>query len=194
MDINVLLFNDFEALDAFGPVEVLSISEKFALKYYSPEGGAVTSVQGMQVLTEPISAADKSGILLVPGGAGTRTLIHDEAFLAELRALADASKLCLSVCTGSVLLAKCGALDGKKATSNKQALEWVKTASDKVQWIDRARWVVDGKFYTASGVSAGMDMAMGFVSDYLGSGAAEETAEIIEYIWNDNPAEDPFAK
>lgn len=81
-----------------------------------------------------------------------------------LKHLAEESHFCLSICTGSALLAKCGVLNNIKATSNKKALEWVKQTNENVIWIDKARWVVDGKFYTSSGVSAGMDMALGFVS------------------------------
>lgn len=84
-------------------------------------------------------------------------------------------------------------MDGLKATSNKKALEWVMSVSDQVDWIRHARWVRDGKFYTSSGVSAGMDMALGFVSDLYGVQKAEQIAGDIEYIWNRNQNADPFA-
>ena len=63
-----------------------------------------------------------------------------------------------------------------------------------MDWVDRARWVVDGKYYTSSGVSAAMDMTLGFVSDRFGRARAEEIAAHIEYIWNDDPADDRFAR
>ena len=125
---------------------------------------------------------------------GTRTLVDDGKFLRTLRGLADGSRFCLSVCTGSALLAKCGALDGERATSNKRSLEWAKNTSDQVRWIERARWVVSGKFYTSSGISAGMDMALGFVSDQWSRELALEIADRIEYIWNEDRDRDDFAK
>lgn len=109
-----------------------------------------------------------------------------------LKHLAEESRFCLSICTGSALLAKCGVLNNRKATSNKKALEWVKQTNENVIWIDKARWVVDGKFYTSSGVSAGMDMALGFLSDQFGKDKAYEISEFIEYIWNEDKSKDIF--
>ena len=193
MVINILLFNGFEALDVFCPVEVLSFAEENCLHYYSRFGGEIKCRQGFSVLTEPLSEADGSGVLLLPGGPGTRKLVNDEGFLSDLRKSAKQASYCLSVCTGSALYAKCGVLDGRKATSNKRAMEWAMSASDRVEWIKKARWVSDGKFYTSSGVSAGMDMTLAFLSDRLGRDYAERAAAAMEYIWNDDPNSDPFA-
>jgi transcriptional regulator GlxA family with amidase domain len=107
--------------------------------------------------------------------------------------LADKSKYCLSVCTGAALLAKTNLLNGKNATTNKKAYQWVCEQNRNVNWIKKARWVIDGKFYTSSGVSAGMDMALGFVSDALGREKAEDIARHIEYFWQDDKNNDPFA-
>lgn len=194
MDINVLLFDGFETLDAFGPVEILGKIDEFHLRYFSQDGGTVSNAQGVSIITEPAANADPGGILLIPGGQGTRALVNDPAFLLLLKNMADRACFCLSICTASALLGKCGVLDGKKATSNKNAMKWVRSASEAVSWVEKARWVVDGKYYTSSGVSAGMDMALGFICDYFGRGKAEEIANRIEYIWNDDPWNDPFAR
>lgn len=194
MKINALLFDNFETLDIFGPIEILSRAEGNVLHYYSQNGGIVTNAQGVRILTEPVWDADEKGILVVPGGRGTRELVSDREFLCMLADYARQAEFCLSICTGSALLAACGALDGKRATSNKRAMNWVKSVSADVKWIDKARWVSDGKFYTSSGVSAGMDMSLGFVSDTLGRTAAEEIADAIEYVWNDDPSNDIFYK
>ena len=120
--------------------------------------------------------------MLLPGGRGTRALVNDDDFLRSLRNLAENTQYCLSVCTGSALLAKAGLLDGKKATSNKKVFDWVASNSDKVFWQRKARWVTDGKFYTASGVSAGIDMALSFLADVYGKDIAKTVAKDIEYI------------
>lgn len=193
MDVNILLFPEFETLDAFGPIEMLGQIEQYRLRYVSLAGGIIASSQGLPVLTESIDAVDPSGILLLPGGMGTRALVQNAGFIAKLAEIAARSEYCLSVCTGAALLAKTGLLDNRKATSNKMAFAWVKSINARVLWVDRARWVVDGKYYTSSGVSAGMDMTLGFVADRFGSEKAREIAEAVEYVWNADPEHDPFA-
>ncbi|MDD3417216.1 MAG: DJ-1/PfpI family protein [Lachnospiraceae bacterium] len=193
MNVNILLFPDFETLDAFGPVEVLGRIEQYRLHYVSITGGTIVSRQGVPVLTENINDVDATGILLIPGGQGTRPLVNEDEYINKLANAALLSEYCLTVCTGSALLAKTGVLDYKKATSNKKAFEWVKSINTKVLWINHARWVVDEKYYTSSGVSAGIDMALGFVADQFGNEKAEEIANHIEYLWNPDPCNDKFA-
>lgn len=194
MDINILLFHDFETLDAFGPVEIFSRIDEYRLRFLSAEGGMIQSRQGTAIATESVGEADHTGILLVPGGQGTRSLVNDTDFTDILRRVADRSAYCLTVCTGSALLAKTGLLDCRKATSNKRAFDWVRSVNTKVDWVSCARWVVDGKFYTSSGVSAGMDMSLGFIRDRFGNDTAEKIADGIEYLWNSDKESDPFTR
>lgn len=194
MDVNILIFDNFETLDAFGPVEVFGCIEEYRMRYISLIGGTVESKQGIRVLTEDINDADPNGILLIPGGQGTRLLVNDVKFIEKLTDVAMKSKYCLTVCTGSALLAKTGLLNNKRATSNKKAFEWIKSINTSVLWVKEARWVVDQKYYTSSGVSAGIDMALGFVSEIFGMDKVQEITEHIEYIWNSDPFNDPFAK
>lgn len=193
MNVNILLFNDFETLDVFGPVEVLGRVEEYYLKFVSIDGGVIKSKQGTNILTEPKEDVDFHGILLVPGGQGTRSLVKDIKFIEKLEQIVEESTYCLTVCTGSALLAKTSLLNGRKATSNKRAFEWVKSVNPSVNWIDNARWVIDGKFYTSSGVSAGMDMTLGFIADIFGTEKAEGIADSIEYVWNVDKDNDMFA-
>jgi transcriptional regulator GlxA family with amidase domain len=193
--VNVVLFDGFETLDAYGPVEILGrIGDRFSIRFFSAAGGAVSSSQGASALTEPFSALEPSGgILLVPGGAGTRALVHDAAFVSSLRAFAEASAYVLTVCTGSILFSKTGLLDGREATTNKRVFAWAPQESPSVKWVRKARWVHDGVFYTSSGVSAGMDMAYAFVADLLGEEVARQQANEIEYFRHADPSDDPFA-
>lgn len=193
MDINVILFDRFTALDFVGPVEALQRIEGYDIKYYSLEGGLVSNGKGFVVDTLPFTKLQK-GIILVPGGWGTRPLVNDNGFISALKILAEKSVYCLSVCTGSVLLAKAGILDGKVATSNKNAMEWAQTVAPNVNWQLKARWTVDSNIYTSSGVSAGIDMALGFIADKHGREKALEAAKGMEYIWNEDSERDPFAK
>ena len=187
-----LLFDRFESLDLFGPVEIFGRVPGAELHYISMDGGTVTSAQSAQIETEKAGDLPAGSVLLVPGGMGTRALVKDGAFLARLKKLAESADYVLSVCTGSALLAAAGLLFGKRATSNKFAFEWVKSTGD-ANWAEKARWVRDGKYYTSSGVSAGIDMALGFVADRWGRDAAVENACRAEYVWNDDADRDPFA-
>jgi transcriptional regulator GlxA family with amidase domain len=98
-----------------------------------------------------------------------------------------------TVCTGSLLLARTGLLDGRKATSNKRAFQQVKTYAPKVEWIAKARWVEDGKYFTSSGISAGMDMALALIARLCGRETSLRIASRAEYDWHEDSSWDPFA-
>jgi len=152
MNCNIVLFDNFETLDVFGPVEVFGrLSEKFDIAFYSLKGGIIKSRQNAETITLPYEKMDTSieYVLLIPGGQGTRTLVKDEEHIEKIKELSEKAKYVLTVCTGSAVLAKTGLLDGKKATSNKIAFEWAKSINDDVDWIKKARWVADGKYYSS---------------------------------------------
>jgi putative intracellular protease/amidase len=132
MDINCLVFNDFETLDIFGPVEVFGKVEECCLKYFSINGGTIKNADNVQIITEKINQIEKYDVLIVPGGKGTRILVDDIEFIEKLKIVAEKTLWCLTVCTGSALLAKAGLLDDCEATSNKMAFEWVKTNGKNV--------------------------------------------------------------
>lgn len=193
-DFNIILFDHFETLDAFGPAEIIGkMPDRYQLHYFSDQGGLVTSSQQIQVMTEPFSALNPCGVLLIPGGIGTRTLVDNDDFIQQLSILVRKAPYVLAVCTGSALLAKTGFLDKRAATSNKRAFEWVQSINTNVQWIKQARWIVDENCYTSSGVSAGMDMTLGFIGDLFGQTTAENIATSIEYLWNTDKNFDPFS-
>ena len=118
--------------------------------------------------------------------------VHNKALLNKIKGLSERSSYVLSVCTGSALLAKAGLLEGRKATSNKRAFSWVASQSTEVKWDKKARWSIDGKFYTSSGVSAGMDMTLGFLADQHGIEFARKVAREIEYNWVEDKDNDTF--
>lgn len=195
MDIFILLFDDFRTLDVFGPVDVFGEVDEFTLHYCSFEGGVVYSSHHVPVNTEILPAQlPPDSVLLLPGGMGTRSLVNDELFILRLRQVILQVSYCLTVCTGSALVAKTDLLTEKIATSNKNAWSWVISINDQVNWQHHARWCVDGIFYTSSGVSAGIDMALGFVADLYGKERAINIAILMEYCWNENTHHDPFSR
>lgn len=194
MYISIILYPDFETLDVFGPVEIFGKVPDWKMQFYSRDGGLISNRDGVQIATESFNTMPQSEIdtLFIPGGTGARTLILEADYINQLKQLAQKSRYVLTVCTGSALLAKSGLLDGKRATSNKLSFEWVKTSSLRTQWIEKARWVTDGKYYTSSGISAGMDMALAFVQDRAGEAVARQIATRIEYRWQQDSQQDEF--
>lgn len=197
MNCAIVLFNKFETLDVFGPVEILGrLPKEYDLKFYSLNGGIVKSSQNVEIKTLPFDdiSTNEEYLLLIPGGQGTRSLTNDIVYINRLKDIAKKAKYVLTVCTGSGVLAKTGLLKGIKATSNKIAFDWASSTDKDVQWVRKARWVNDDKYYSSSGVSAGMDMTLGFISDMHGIDTARDCAKQIEYIWNEDKENDPFAE
>ena len=190
-----LLFEGFEVLDVFGPAEIFGVLDRhYAVEMVALEQGPVTSAQGPQVLaTRALADAGDLDILLVPGGIGTRQEAKHAKFLDTLVETAGTIEIVGSVCTGSGLLAAAGLLDGASATTNKLSFQWVAEQSDHVRWEKKARWVEDGKYWTSSGVTAGMDMAFAIVARQHGRDLAKRVADAIEYEWHEDAHWDPFS-
>ena len=194
MKVTALLFDGFETLDAFGPVEMLGASGEFDTDFFSLDGGVTTSYQGVPVETKKVDPSMQPEVLLLPGGMGVYDMLENDGFINCLAKLSERSKYILSVCNGSFLYAKAGVLDGKLATTYKARIDRAEEMFPQVKWQRNARWTVDGNLYVSSGVSAGTDMALGFIADICGKNVAEKTATYAEYVWNSDPDNDPFAR
>lgn len=196
MEVAILLFKEFETLDVFGPVELFGrLKNEYTTRFYSLAGGNISNSHGVTLFTRALKEI-KNGvdIFLIPGGYGTRKEVANVALIDLIRTISAASQYVLTVCTGTALLARTGLLDGKRATTNKIAFDWVITNGEKVHWIRKARWIVDGKYHTSSGVSAGMDMTLDFLKDRHGITLARQVAQQIEYGWTEDGTHDPFYK
>lgn len=193
--VAIVLFDGFEVLDVFGPVELLSrLPDAFTLSYMAAQPGRVRSSQGIEVIApESFDTADTPDIVMVPGGRGTRRLVDDRALLDSLVAWSAGAELITSVCTGSAVLAAAGLLDGYRATSNKKAFTWAREFGEDVTWVPQARWVEDRDRWTSSGVAAGMDMTAALIARLHGTEAAATAAREIELEIHTDPDWDPFA-
>lgn len=191
--LNVFLFEGFETIDAMGPVEMLAYAGIYDIRFYGLTAGIVKSAQGVPVAVEFVEKADPVGLLLLPGAAPQWLKLPPE-FFAHVKRLAERAPWVLTVCTGSVLLGRTSLLDGRRATTNKNAVPMALKTLPAVRWQKSARWCVDGKFYTSSGLTAGMDMALGFLSDRFGAEKADAIAQYTEYVRSTDPTKDPFAK
>lgn len=191
-----LVFPGFETLDYFGPIEMLGgFGEETEIITVAKGSAPVPSCHGQRIVVDKtISEKNDYDLLFIPGGDTALIEGKDEELLQWIReASANAEKV-MAVCTGTVLLGMSGVLDGRKATTNK--LDFTKTVhlAPHVEWVKEARWVEDGKFFTSSGVSAGMDMALAVMADLFGLEMAEKLALGCEYEWHKDADRDPFAK
>jgi transcriptional regulator GlxA family with amidase domain len=193
--IAVVLFDGFELLDVFGPLELFGeVADRFGTTLLGPTVGPVRSAQGSRTVAScSYDDAAVADVVLVPGGIGTRRLVSDQGFLRWLADWASAATLVTSVCTGSGLLARAGLLDGYRATSNKQAFAWACQQGPRVEWVPQARWVEDRDRWTSSGVAAGMDMVLALIARLHGKEVAIALANNIELEWHQDSTWDPFA-
>ncbi len=188
MRIAIALFEDCEELDWAGPWEVLA----FWAQSFPDDGVEVLTVadslapvrcaKGLRVL--PDTSWPELGtidVLVYPGGIGTRRQLADEAILERLRALASAGVLMTSVCTGSLVYAAAGLLDGRPATTHWRALDLLAGLGGAIDVRREERFVDDGEVITAAGISAGIDMALHLVARLHSSERAGEVRRGIQY-------------
>jgi transcriptional regulator GlxA family with amidase domain len=196
--VGMLLFPGFELLDVFGPLEVFGsrvVANEFHVCTVAREAGPVASAQGPRAVADHgFDDCPRLDLFIVPGGQGTRREVDDPRLTRWIAAAADEAATVASVCTGAALLARAGLLDGRRATTNKLAFDWVTSQGPHVEWIRKARWVEDGKFFTSSGVSAGIDMALRLVEHLLDAATADAVAKVMEYRRHADADDDPFAR
>tara|TARA_R110000787_G_scaffold7925_13_gene26658 strand:+ start:57449 stop:58057 length:609 start_codon:yes stop_codon:yes gene_type:complete len=194
--IAALVFPGFELLDLFGPLQMFGMMKNdFRMQIVAQSKSAVESNAGPQVFAEAdFEDAIDYDLILIPGGMGARQEINNIRLIDWIVTAAGRAELTMSVCTGSALLAKSGVLDGRRATTNKMAFDWVSSQSTAVDWQKQARWVEDGTFYTSSGVSAGVDMSLAVIARLHGKDQARKVATWSEYEWHEEAGRDPFAQ
>ncbi len=191
-----LVFPGFQTLDFFGPMEMLG-DPTYEIEIITVAicDAPVPSRHGQRILPDATMALRTDyDLLLIPGGDAALGLGNDPEVLAWIRNVAQSAERVMAVCTGTIVLGMTGLLDGRRATTNKLDFTSTVHLAPKVDWVKGARWVEDGKFFTSSGVSAGMDMALAVLSGLYGAETAEETAIGCEYVWSKDPSHDPFAK
>lgn len=180
MDIAIPIFDRITALDAVGPYEVLSRMPGATVKFIAAKPGPVRTEQDMLGLIADASLDElpHPEVIVVPGGSGTRPLMSDEKMLGWLRTAHETSEWTTSVCTGSLLLAAAGILDGLEATTHWLVLD--KLAEYGAIPVSR-RVVEEGKVITAAGVSSGIDMALTLAAYIAGEELAQAIQLGIEY-------------
>jgi transcriptional regulator GlxA family with amidase domain len=193
--VGVLVFDGVALLDVAGPFEVLTrarlepgvesrrreeeaLFEAFTVaKTKDP----VTATGGIVLVPSHCFAdAPRVDLLLVPGGFGTRPLLQDAPTIEWIRRTAASAKRTASVCTGALLLARAGLLDGRRATTHWGAFGLLASLARDVTVDREARFVDDGVM-TSAGVASGVDLALHVVETLFGRAVADETARYLEY-------------
>jgi transcriptional regulator GlxA family with amidase domain len=185
--IAIAVFDGAEELDFVGPWEVLTAwrllyPDDVEVVLVGEKRGAVTCAKGLRVLPdESWDAAGDFDVLVYPGGRGTRAQLGDERIRARLRGLKEAGALMTSVCTGALVYADAGLLDGKPATTYWSAFDELLPLGQEITPRPDARFVDAGDVITAAGVSAGIDMALHLVGRLGSPNKAREVRRYIEY-------------
>ena len=186
--IGIALFDGFEELDAIGPWEVLSAwtqahpEDGWSVVTVSRSGAPVTAAKGLVVTpSHSWASSPPLEVVVYPGGQGTRALVDDAEELAWIRGLAGSAQVMTSVCTGALVYAAAGLLQGRPATTYWSQFDALLRLEPTVQPRPDDRFVDDGGVITAAGVSAGIDMALHLVARLAGYDRARETRRYIQY-------------
>ncbi|MFD0589713.1 DJ-1/PfpI family protein [Paenibacillus sp. GCM10027627] len=190
--VGILLFDGVEVLDFAGPFEVFAVTAKsrgqadvfkpFVVSTIATSGKVVTANNGLKVVADyNLTDAPWFDLLVVPGGQGTRREINNAEVLGWIQRQHEAGQWTTSVCTGALLLAKCGLLDGKRATTHWASIEKMRQDFPGVTVLENTKFVDEGPIVTSAGISAGIHMAFHMVRRLLGTETAKDTARFMEY-------------
>ncbi len=188
MRIGILLFNEAEELDFVGPMEVFGVASRLKggidIVTLSKDGKQIHGRYGLKVQPDcSFANSPDFDLLIVPGGKGAREQVrYDKESIAFAKAHATRARIA-SVCTGALVLAEAGILDGKTATTHWSALAILRQYP-KVHVVEGVRFVRDGNVATSAGISAGIDLALEIVRELHGEQVASDVARDMEYRYD----------
>jgi len=179
--IGVLIFPDFQLLDAAGPISVFEIANRYArddtpIRVMSAEPGPVRSTSGVEMLARKFGSASAITTLIISGGDGVEAAARNTCVRNFVRAVASRGTRIASVCSGTFVLAEAGLLDGKRATTHWQRTRQFLAAYPKVKLEPDQIFVRDGQVWSSAGITAGIDLALAMVAEDHGDAVVEQTA------------------
>lgn len=180
--IAVLIFPNFQILDATGPIAAFEIAERYrpgsySLRTVAVDSGLVASSSGACLQAAPLGRADGLDTLIVAGGDGTRVAAVCERTRRFVLACAERSRRVASVCSGTYVLAAAGLLDGRRATTHWSVTEAFSRRFPKVRLDADRIYIRDGKIWSSAGITAGIDLALALIGEDLGEDIARRTAQ-----------------
>src|SRR5882672_2269668 len=181
--IGVLIFPDFQLLDAAGPISAFEIAARLAgaapaIRTLATTPGPVRSSSGAEMLARGLKPSGAITTLIVAGGEGSRTAAACPKTLAFVRATAKRGIRIASVCSGAFILAEAGLLDGRRATTHWQRTRQLMAAYPKVKLEADQIYTRDGNIWTSAGITAGIDLSLAMVAEDYGEEIAQRTAKI----------------
>ena len=179
--IGVLIFPDFQLLDAAGPISVFEIASRLAgaapsIRTIAVTPGPVRSSAGVEMLARGLQPSAAISTLIVAGGSGVNAASKCDKTLGFLRAMAKRGVRIASVCSGAFILAEAGLLDGRRATTHWQRTRQFLSQYPKVKLEPDQIFVRDGDIWSSAGISAGIDLALAMVAEDLGDEIAKQAA------------------
>jgi transcriptional regulator GlxA family with amidase domain len=178
--VQIVLWDGVELLDFAGPGQVLATAG-FEVRTVAARPGAIVSQGFLRVEPDGVLGAGPApDLLVVPGGSSERA-VADSLLVEGVRTAASEARVILSVCTGALVLAAAGLLDGLEATTWHGALDRLRVAAPRTRVVEGVRWVDNGRIVTSAGVSAGIDAALHLVGRLRGDEARKATARYMEY-------------
>ena len=182
--VAILLFDGAEVIDYAGPWEVFG-QAGFKIFTVAENSKPIDAVFGQKIIPDyTFASAPSADIVLVPGGRGSRSAMQNAAVIKWLQQRAQSSDHVMSVCTGALILAKAGLLEGLSATTFHDAIDLLAQVAPKTRVVSNQRYVDNGKIITTAGLSSGIDGALHLVSKIKGKGSAQATALTLEYQWD----------
>jgi cyclohexyl-isocyanide hydratase len=179
LQIGILVFPKVQQLDLTGPYEVFASIPGAEVRLIWKDLAPIVSATGLVLLPDTtLAEAPPLDVICVPGGVGVNPLMADEEVLAFLRRQAESARYVTSVCTGALVLAAAGLLTGRRATTHWASHDLLAPLG-AVPVPDRV--VVDGRFISGGGVTAGIDMALAVVAELLGPEQAQTIQLMLEY-------------
>jgi transcriptional regulator GlxA family with amidase domain len=192
-NVAILIFDDVEVLDFCGPFEVFAVAGNqiapgaFDVRVVAERAVPINARNGLSVHPRhALSDCPTPDLLVIPGGQGTRREVDNAPLIDWIRRTAAGSELVLSVCTGALLLARAGLLDGLSATTHHNALDLLRQYAPRATIHADRRFVDNGRVICSAGIAAGIDMSLHVVARLLGAEIARRTAEHMEYPWSSN--------
>jgi transcriptional regulator GlxA family with amidase domain len=179
--IGVLIFPDFQLLDAAGPIAAFEIAARFAenaatIRTLAVEPGPVRSSSGVEMLARGLEPSAAITTLIIAGGIGVRGPATCPKTLAFVRAMAERGVRVASVCSGAYVLAEAGLLDGRRATTHWQRTPHFVKTYPKVKLEPDQIFVRDGNIWSSAGITAGIDLALAMITEDYGDEVAQSTA------------------
>ena len=198
LNVAIFVFDDVEVLDFTGPFEVFAVTDDLAQHtlfhtYLVAElPGVVRARNGLKVVPDhTFESAPKPDIFVVPGGFGTRPLLNRPVVIEWVRQQSRLAQYTVSVCTGALLLAKAGLLDGLQATTHHLRLDLLRELAPATTVHADRRFLDNGNILTSAGIAAGIDGSFHLVARLHGAELAGQVAAHMEYDWKNDGGEKP---